>query len=448
MWTRRTLAVTLAGLAAGAPAQTIYNSLDSGTDSVAFLGDTILDDLRLNQGGLLQEARFSFTAGGAGDPVVTDLNLILAADGGDGFPDLTGDGDDSFLFNVIIPGVAIERGGVTEVAFDLREFYPLAPDNALLFAGVIASNPDEVGQLFFGEPSAGTTDDIVFSFLNFGPVPTPSAADPNLGFSHAAAWKLDAIQLPPQVKRGIVGGDVIDFENRLEGFQGPEVIESGVRFHAGRDGFFPPNDATLTIDDGTGVWDANPDMLEFVQGNVLQISGFSNGPDGYTFTILKSLKIDPGGVVDGVTLNADYIVEIIDDTDYREANITLMASRNGVPVASDTIHPDQVLGTSNGGSFTFGAGTLTISGVEFDELVLFNNGPGLLGTVFLGIDNVVVGTAVCQGDLDGDSDADADDFFAYLDLFASDDPAADIDGDGDIDADDFFGYLDLFAAGC
>ena len=54
----------------------------------------------------------------------------------------------------------------------------------------------------------------------------------------------------------------------------------------------------------------------------------------------------------------------------------------------------------------------------------------------------------CPADIDDDGDADADDFFAYLDLFASGDDRADIDGDGDIDADDFFGYLDLFAAGC
>ncbi len=56
--------------------------------------------------------------------------------------------------------------------------------------------------------------------------------------------------------------------------------------------------------------------------------------------------------------------------------------------------------------------------------------------------------AGCPADIDGNGVLDADDFFAYLDLFASDDPAADIDADGDIDADDFFAYLDLFSAGC
>ncbi|MCB9846048.1 MAG: PQQ-dependent sugar dehydrogenase [Phycisphaeraceae bacterium] len=54
----------------------------------------------------------------------------------------------------------------------------------------------------------------------------------------------------------------------------------------------------------------------------------------------------------------------------------------------------------------------------------------------------------CPADLDGDGDADGDDFFRFLDLFAAGDPGADLDGDGDRDADDFFTYLDLFVAGC
>ncbi|MCB9846063.1 MAG: hypothetical protein H6811_08770 [Phycisphaeraceae bacterium] len=54
----------------------------------------------------------------------------------------------------------------------------------------------------------------------------------------------------------------------------------------------------------------------------------------------------------------------------------------------------------------------------------------------------------CPADIDGDGDADGDDFFGYLDLFAGGAAAADLDGDGDRDADDFFMYLDLFAQGC
>jgi len=58
------------------------------------------------------------------------------------------------------------------------------------------------------------------------------------------------------------------------------------------------------------------------------------------------------------------------------------------------------------------------------------------------------GAPACPPDLDADGDLDADDFFDYLDLFASGDPAADLTGEGLIDADDFFEYLTLFAAGC
>ena len=58
------------------------------------------------------------------------------------------------------------------------------------------------------------------------------------------------------------------------------------------------------------------------------------------------------------------------------------------------------------------------------------------------------GVIECAADIDGDGDIDAEDFFGFLDLFASGDGRADIDGDGDLDAGDFFAYLDLFSAGC
>lgn len=54
----------------------------------------------------------------------------------------------------------------------------------------------------------------------------------------------------------------------------------------------------------------------------------------------------------------------------------------------------------------------------------------------------------CAADIDGDGDADGDDFFGFLDLFAAGDARADVDDDGDRDADDFFAYLDLFSQGC
>ncbi len=66
----------------------------------------------------------------------------------------------------------------------------------------------------------------------------------------------------------------------------------------------------------------------------------------------------------------------------------------------------------------------------------------------------------CEADLTGssdpdddtygvpDGDADGDDFFFFLDLFAAGDSRADFDNDGDLDGDDLFAYLDVFSIGC
>ncbi len=64
------------------------------------------------------------------------------------------------------------------------------------------------------------------------------------------------------------------------------------------------------------------------------------------------------------------------------------------------------------------------------------------------IDDIRVLIRGCQfhpADLNRDGTTDADDFFAFLDLFVARDPRADLDLNGTIDADDFFAFLDLFA---
>lgn len=52
------------------------------------------------------------------------------------------------------------------------------------------------------------------------------------------------------------------------------------------------------------------------------------------------------------------------------------------------------------------------------------------------------------GDWDGDADSDADDFFGFLEDFATLDPCADLDRDGDWDSDDFFMFLGRFVLPC
>ncbi len=67
---------------------------------------------------------------------------------------------------------------------------------------------------------------------------------------------------------------------------------------------------------------------------------------------------------------------------------------------------------------------------------------------FAGTINYNIGGPTCRPDLNGDGVVDADDFFLFLQLFASGDPRADFNNDGVIDADDFFLFLNAFALGC
>jgi hypothetical protein len=424
---------SLIALAATAPvtAQTVYDDLDSGTDGIAWAGDLVLDDLHVEGGGLLRTVTVAVTAPGAA--AVTDLALSLAVDGGDGFPDLDGTGDDAFLFQTFRPGVSVPAGGTVEVAFDVSELWTIVPDDALLFGGLQIDNP-AVGHTFYGAPTIGSTDGIVWSFAMMGPVPVPSAGDPKLESSDALAFRLEVVPLPgPAEGRGVVG-DAIDFEDLDEGPQGTSVMTGDVTFTQGRDGFPPPIDATFVVDDGTGVWEANPDMLDFVQGKVLQLNAFSPGPDGYAFAVFKSMEMTSGPVHTGVRMNVAYVSRFVEGIDFSSALITLLALRDGVMVATDVINPDRELGESGGGSFTFGAGTLEISGVEFDSLVLFTNGPGPFGAVQMGVDNVVLGDAACPGDVDLDDVIDTTDLLLVLAAWGpcpeSPECPADLDGDG------------------
>ncbi len=94
-----------------------------------------------------------------------------------------------------------------------------------------------------------------------------------------------------------------------------------------------------------------------------------------------------------------------------------------------------------GGVLGDGGGALDIAAVD---LFAFGSSPVYYDDLIL--EPIVIER--CPADIDRDGDADADDFFGFLDLFAADDDRADIDGNGTIDADDFFAYLDEFVMGC
>ncbi len=80
------------------------------------------------------------------------------------------------------------------------------------------------------------------------------------------------------------------------------------------------------------------------------------------------------------------------------------------------------------------------------ELAVEAEGEGLSSLV--AVIEFRFGLSDCPADINADGELDADDFFAFLDLFAADDLSVDFNHDGTIDSADFFAFLDLFVHGC
>jgi len=439
--------VCAVGLVSGAASGQIYDNLASGTDGAAFFQDVVLDDLTVEGGGLLESVTIGLTS--ESGVVTSDLVLSIALDGGDGVPSLDGMGDDVFIVQSSAPGVEVSAGEVTEVTFDVPGWFSTVPPGALLFAGVQSSDPS-VGHVFYGAPDPGSTDGFVFSLAGMGPVVVPGVEDPDaFPNSLGLGFRIEAIELPGEAPGEGVEGEAIGFESLGEGFHGMSQTIDGVTFFDAFSGFPPIGEETLAVDDATDTWVNAPGMLDFVDGNILNINAFSGGPSSYAFAIWKRLRMSAPEVRTGAQVSVAYVVEdIIDGVDFSSSEITLLALLDGEPVATDVIHPDNVLGTSPGGSFSFGAGMLEISGVEFDALVLFTNGPGPFGTVRMGIDNVVIGTAGCVADFNGDGVLNILDFVSFQGAFQAGDERADVNGDGELDILDFVIFQQLFVEGC
>ncbi|MCC5787728.1 MAG: hypothetical protein JJU33_13630 [Phycisphaerales bacterium] len=74
--------------------------------------------------------------------------------------------------------------------------------------------------------------------------------------------------------------------------------------------------------------------------------------------------------------------------------------------------------------------------------------PPIFNSPTLNSYEIVTCGPISAADLNADGVVDADDFFLFLELFASGDSRADLNGDETIDANDFFIYLNKFALGC
>ena len=209
-----------------------------------------------------------------------------------------------------------------------------------------------------------------------------------------------------------IAQSVADFESLAEGFYGDTIEVGGITFFEPDDRLSPPGSQIWAIDDGTGVWEINPAMLDFIQGKTLQINGYSGGPNGYAFLRAGSMRMTTGQIETEASLNVNFVVDDINGS-YSSNMLTLQALLGGSLVATDRIQLDVVLGMAR--SFNFGAATLSISGVEFDELRLVSSGPYQNGAWQGGIDNVIIGESGCYADCDSGGTLDIFDFLCFQD---------------------------------
>lgn len=184
-------------------------------------------------------------------------------------------------------------------------------------------------------------------------------------------------------------GAFTNFDTAKEGLTDVIFQDGGITFFEAWNGFPPVHDSIMAIDDGTDVWTRNPDMLDFVQGSLLNTGAVSVGSGGFAFTATKTFKMTTGRIENHVALSIAYVVRE-PSTDYSNNTVGIQALRDGQVVATDTFQTNVVLGQSGGGSFTFGAGRLELSGVDFDTVQFFATGPSPFGSILGAIDNVTI----------------------------------------------------------
>jgi len=304
-----------------------------------------------------------------------------------------------------------------------------------------AGNPASVfGKILRIDPVSGTPGGDGYGVPSDNPlIDDPDAAPEVYSLGHRNPFRVDVDPLTGEVWVGEVGQRTIEEINRIApgAHHGWAFKEGSFLFglaagDADSDGDIDNADVAPDQDlDGNGTGD-------FADANGLTDPVFEYGREtGRSVTGGLVYRGDTLARLDGLYLFADATTQGLY---YGPADAAPIAGQRGSfwrfrvdPVGTPA--PQAVLGMARDGR----GGVLILSAA---------------GEV------LEIASVRCTADLAGAPDGgpdgllDADDFFAYLNLFASGDPGADLAGapdggpDGTLDANDFFEYLSLFADGC
>jgi hypothetical protein len=237
------------------------------------------------------------------------------------------------------------------------------------------------------------------------------------------------------------------FESLTEGFHGEVLEVDGITFSNFGDFFDPPGSGQVAAIDDATQWltEVEPAMSDYVQGNILNINGYST--PGYTFFRVASMEMTTGQREIGASFSFVFVAADRSGS-WKENEAVLELYLEGELVASKGALLDNVLGVSKAGT-EYGAQTITIEDVEFDSARITTRGPVEEGTFLGGFDNFVLGLdGACRADLDGDGALTFFDFLEFQSLYAAGDLRADFSPDGILDFFDFLAFQDEFAAGC